>query len=111
MKSISAPSHLKPDTRAWFQQVISDYELEDHHVRLLTLAGEAWDRGAQARIAIEKHGLTYSDRFDAPRKRPEVSIEAESRIAFARLVRELDLDVDPPSPDTRPPGLRSNRRH
>lgn len=88
---------------------MAEYELEDHHIRLLTLAGEAWDRGQQARTAIERHGLTYLDRFGAPRKRPEVSVEAESRIAFARLLRELDLDVDAPTPEVRPPALRSNR--
>jgi hypothetical protein len=75
-----------------------------------TLAGEAWDRGQQARSEIEKHGITYIDRFGAPRKRPEVSIEAESRISFARILRELDLNVDPPPSGKRPPVLRSNRR-
>jgi phage terminase small subunit len=106
----SAPKYLKPATRAWFAQVVTDYELDEHHLRLLTLAGEAWDRGQQARTEIEKHGITYVDRFGAPRKRPEVSIEAESRISFARILRELDLNVDPPPSGKRPPVLRSNRR-
>jgi phage terminase small subunit len=105
----SAPKYLKPATRAWFAQVVADYELDQHHLRLLTLAGEAWDRGQQARSEIEEHGITYVDRFGAPRKRPEISIEAESRIAFARILRELDLNVEPPPSGKRPPPLRSNR--
>jgi phage terminase small subunit len=107
----SAPKYLKPATRAWFAQVVVDFELDEHHLRLLTLAGEAWDRGQQARTEIEKHGITHVDRFGAPRKRPEVSIEAESRISFARILRELDLSVDPPAQGKRPPALQSNRRH
>jgi hypothetical protein len=103
------PKHLTPATRAWFASVCEEYELDEHHLRLLALAGESWDRGQQARTELEKHGITYVDRFGAPRKRPEVSIESESRIAFARILREIDLDCAPP-PDSRPPSLRSNRK-
>jgi hypothetical protein len=110
-KAEKPPAYLKPATRDWFVHVLAEYELDQHHVRLLTLAGASWDRGQEARAAIEKHGITYLDRFGAPRKRPEVSIEAESRISFARLLRELDLDLDPPSTPSRPPALQSNRRN
>src|SRR5690606_6486090 len=102
--------HLAPATRRWWASVYSDYQLESHHVRLLTLAAEAWDRTVAAREAIEQHGLTYTDRFGAPKARPEVAVERDSRIAFARLLRELDLDVEPPAEAPRPPALRSNRR-
>lgn len=106
----AAPAHLAPSTAAWWVQVHEDYVLEPHHTRLLTLAGEAWDRTQTARTVLDREGLTYTDRFDAPRARPEVNIERDSRIAFARLVRELDLDLEPPASGSRPPALASNRR-
>lgn len=102
---ISAPAHLRPDTAAWWESVASDYPLEAHLLRILTLAAEAWDRGQEAREAIAKHGSVYVDRFDQPRARPEVAIERDSRISFARLVRELALDLDPPDEQGRPPRL------
>jgi phage terminase small subunit len=106
----TAPSHLAPKTRAWWRSVVADYSLEPHHLHLLQLAGEAWDRAQQARAALAQHGLTF-DKKGVPCTRPEVAIERDSRLAFARLVRELDLDVDaPPAERTRPAGLRSNRR-
>ncbi len=105
-----APGHLQATTRAWFNDVLRDYELEPHHVRLLSLACESWDRCSQAREALAGGGLTVTDRFGFPRARPEVAIERDSRIAFARLCRELDLDTDAPSAPTRPPPLNSNRR-
>ena len=105
------PAHLNDRTRKWFASVCEQYELQEHHLRLLTLAGEAWDRCEQAREALGREGLTFTDRFGAPHSRPEIAIERDSRIAFARLVRELDLDVEAPNEGrTRPPGLRSNSR-
>jgi hypothetical protein len=54
-----------------------------------------------AREAIATHGITYQDRFGAPRVRPEVAIERDARLAFARLIRALRLDVEAGAP----PGL------
>ena len=105
-----APKHIKADTAKWFLQVLSEYDLEPHHIRLLTLACEAWDGCEQARKVLSKEGQTYLDRFGAPRARPEVAIERDNRLAFTRLVRELDLDVETVSAPSRPPGLKSNRR-
>ena len=104
------PEHLRKATRAWFEGVITDYELADHHVRLLILAAESWDRCEQAREALAEYGLTFVDRFECPRIRPEVAVERDSRIAFARLLRELDLDIAPPPQSGRPPAIHSNRR-
>lgn len=97
-----APDHLRPATAAWWRSIVESYELESHHLRLLTLAGEAWDRCQQARSIIDEEGMSYKDRFGAPRLRPECNVERDSRIAFARLLRELALDVEPPQ-ESRPP--------
>jgi phage terminase small subunit len=106
--ALQPPRHLRLETAAWFKSVLNEYELDSHLIRLLTKACEAWDRSEQAREAIAKQGLTYEDRFGAPRARPECAIERDSRLAFARLVREMGLDVAPPS-DSRPGALRANR--
>ena len=103
---IRPPAHLRAETKVWWKQVTDDFELEDHHVRILNLACESWDRGQQAREDLEKHGLIYHDRFDQPRSRPEVAIERDSRVAFARLLRELALDVNEPAETPRPAKMR-----
>ena len=104
-KASQPPRHLRDETRKWWQSVVSDYELEPHHLKLLTLAAEAWDRATAARAVIEKKGLTYEDRFGQPKARPEVAIERDSRIGFARLLRELGLDETEPDVP-RPPRSR-----
>lgn len=99
--AFKAPRHLRPATRRWIEQIDRDYELASHHHRLLILAATAWDRATEARVEIEKHGLVYDGKF-GPKPRPEVQIEDKARIAFARLVRELGLDVADPDA-ARPP--------
>ncbi len=105
---IKAPKYLRAATQRWFQQVVTEYALEPHHIRLLILASETWDRACQAREALAKHGLTFADKNGNPRARPEVAIERDSRIAFARLLRELALDVEPPE-TPRPPRTGGQR--
>jgi len=104
MKSTNpeSPAHLRPSTAQWWQGVVTSYEIEPHVLPLLTLAAEAWDRCKQAREALAEHGLTMPGRYGQPIARPEVGIERDSRIAFARMLRELALDVEPPS-ESRPP--------
>jgi P27 family predicted phage terminase small subunit len=96
VKTPSPPRHLRAETRRWWVHHMDAYVLEPHHVQLLTLAAEAWDRCRQAREALAEHGITYEDRFGQPRARPEVAIERDARVAFARMVRELNLDLAPP---------------
>lgn len=103
MASNKPPGHLRPATKRWFTSVLDDFDLDPHHIKLLTLAGEAWDRGQAAREIVDDKGMTYNDRFGQPKARPEVSIERDSRIGFARLLRELALDVDAPDDAPRAP--------
>jgi P27 family predicted phage terminase small subunit len=104
------PAHLSASTKKWWKSVVAEFLLEEHHRHLLKLACEALDRAEGARETLATLGTTYTDRFGAPRARPEVAIERDARISFARLVRELDLDTEVPSSGHRPPPLRSNRR-
>ena len=105
--TLKAPPHLRETTQTWWLAVVGDFQLEEHHVRMLTLAAEAWDRAEQARELLLAEGITYQDRFGSPRKHPAVSIEESARIAFARMLRELDLDAES-LPDPRMP--RRGRR-
>ena len=101
----SVPAHLESATAEWWMDVVAEYGLEAHHIRLLTLAAEAWDRGQAARAVIDEEGLTFDDRFDQPKVRPQVAIERDSRTAFARLLRELALDYEEPLSTPRPTSI------
>ena len=98
------PSHLTGEIATWWRSVAADYVLAPHHLRLLTLAGEAWDRVVEARETIAADGSYFSNRFGEPRAHPALAVERDSRLAFARLVRELGLSEDAPA-ESRPPAL------
>jgi len=102
LDDLSPPSHLAKATQRWWLEVTKTYDLGSHHVKLLTLAAEAWDRAQQARKAIAADGAYSPDRFGQPRAHPALAVERDSRLAFARLIRELNLDDDH-APDSRPP--------
>lgn len=105
------PKHLSAEATEWWCDVVRDYALETHHIRLLQAACESWDRMAQARRELEAHGaLTFADERGVIRTHPAVAVERDSTIRFARLVRELDLDAGGLAHAPRPPALVSNRR-
>src|SRR5262245_42307477 len=99
------PRNLRPATKRWFREVTETWDLEPHHVRLLTLACQAWDRCEEAREQIARDGLTTRTRDGGLKLHPACRVEDSSRIAFARLLRELDLDTEPPAAARRPPML------
>ena len=102
------PKHLRKDTATWWAEVLEQFELDSHHVRLLTKACESWDRSEQARELLAQDGLIIEDRFGSKKAHPAVAIERDSRLAFCRCTREIGLDVSPAS-ESRPNPLRANR--
>jgi phage terminase small subunit len=105
------PAHLSEAMQTWWKQVLADYDLDHHHLHLLECAADSWDRMVEARETLAREGLTVSTK-SGTKRHPCADIERDSRLAFARLLRELDLDADPPKepPVWRPPAIRSNRR-
>jgi phage terminase small subunit len=82
--------------------------MEGHHLKLLLAACRFWDRALQAQETLQTTGLIYTDRFGAPRLRPEVSVERESLNSFRSMVHELGLDDSAPPGPTSP--LRANSK-
>jgi P27 family predicted phage terminase small subunit len=97
MKNSKAPSHLRKETRAWWTDVHIHWRLEEHHSRLLTMACTAWDRAEEAGEILARDGIVIGGRQAAVRPHPAIAIERDSRLAFARLVAQLNLDGEPPS--------------
>ena len=91
-KTHNPPTHLSAVAKRFWRDLVAAYELEPHDLVRLQSACEAFDRWQAARKTLDKLGTTYLDRFSAPRNRPEVSVERDSRLACLRSIRELGLD-------------------
>jgi P27 family predicted phage terminase small subunit len=96
------PKHLSAESRRWFTQISTDYELESHHLKLLQAAAECWDRVQEARKLLAKDGVCFTDRHGHIRPHPATQMERDNKTLFARLLRELALDVEEPNA-SRPP--------
>jgi P27 family predicted phage terminase small subunit len=91
-----APAHLQPETREWWATIVSRYECQSHHLKLLQAAAESWDLYQKAKAVLDAEGLTYTDRWGQPTARPEVGIMRDAKLAFVRILRELNLTADEP---------------
>ena len=97
------PKHLKREGRKFWKGVLSDYEItETHDLKLLAEACHCIDRIAEARAEIEKAGAYFIDRWKQPKPHPGHATEQANKTLLARLLRELQLDLEPP--ENRAPG-------
>ena len=87
--------HLQKDTQKWVKQICKDYELESHHEKLLILAAESWEKAQSARETLLECGDYFENRHGEIRPHPGIKTQNDSMIRFARLMRELGLDMQP----------------
>src|SRR3954452_18308787 len=88
------PVHLRGPTRAWIRRVLDDYVLSETEFRVLILAGEAWDRGAEAREQVARDGAYIRDRYGSTKPHPALAVQRDARRDFAKLVAQLSLTQD-----------------
>ncbi|MXO58894.1 hypothetical protein GRI89_04985 [Altererythrobacter salegens] len=107
----SPPAHLSPASAEFWRQVLRDYQLESHHLKLLECACGALDRMTEAREELAKHGgLVFTDGSGVIRLHPCEAVERNARVAFIRALRELGLDAGLLPETPRPPALPGIRQ-
>jgi len=100
------PKHLSSEGKGFWLTVVRDFELEDHHIRLLTAACECLDRAAEARTAVKRDGPYFKTRYGELRPHPGIAVERDQKALLARLLRELNLDTNMPAEAySRPPRI------
>ena len=105
LKLLRPPRHLSREAAQWWADVVAVYMLEGHHLKLLSMAAETFDRYAAARDRLNAEGVTVEGREGGMRPHPCIAIERDARSAFAALVKQLALDDvgEPKRSPGRPP--------
>jgi hypothetical protein len=73
-------------------------------LELLNDLAAFYDRRAQARELIRIEGPTLKDRFGQAQVHPATRIERDSSVAMGRILKALNLDLEPLKKVGRPPG-------
>jgi P27 family predicted phage terminase small subunit len=102
-KRIKIPDHLSHEMKDFYKKITRDYDLEAHHLIILTKACECLDRAEQARKEVAQDGLTVKDRYGSVKPHPCCKIEIDSKNTARLLLRELGLDLEPPGGSGRGP--------
>ena len=92
---------LQPKTKRWIKGICNEWQLDEHHKRLLVLAGASFDRALGAKALVDLDGPCVVDRFGQQRAHPMVDVQKQSSITFCRILREVGLDLTGPE-DSRP---------
>ncbi len=103
------PAHLSSEMKAWTRHVVEHFSTEEHHFRILILAAESWDDCVRARKVLQARGTSYTDRFGAPRMRPECAILRDSRLAFLRCLAALGIQAESAGDEAAEPKIKSRR--
>lgn len=85
------PKHLSADSKAFWESVLKDFDLESDALMVLRATCENFDRAQGAREAIAKDGITLMGK-----PHPGLAIEKQAYSLFLRGMRQLGLDVAAP---------------
>lgn len=99
-KAPEPPPHLSRRCKTFWRAVVGAYELEPEHLEILRRACEASDRVDQARVLLDKEGLTTTDRYGQVKAHPAAAVEIQNRRALAALIAQLRLGEDAPGSRT-----------
>ncbi len=98
-----APCNLSDESKQFWKDVLNDFELESHHLKLLEAACRCWDRIVEAKQQAKADGAYFKDRYGQHKPHPALEVETKNRNLFMRLIRELGLDLENTPKDSRPP--------
>lgn len=104
-RNCEPPKHFTREAKSLWRRLVNDYEIEDEGgLVLVGIACQAHARAHEARLQIERDGITLEDRFGQAKAHPAFSVERDSLSLMVRTIRALALE-----PDDEPSTLRGQR--
>jgi phage terminase small subunit len=86
------PKHLSKKAADFFTKFVSEFEMDESSLEVLTRICESSDRADQAAEGLKQHGsLTTLDRFGCVKAHPLVAIERQARAAIVDGLKALGV--------------------
>ena len=99
-RATDPPKTLSAPTRELWKTIVREYDIGDQAgLIILRTACEAHDMMLAAQKLVDKHGVCIPDRFGVLKSNPATVVVRDSRAAFLRALRDLNLDLEPLHPD------------
>jgi P27 family predicted phage terminase small subunit len=99
------PKNLSKKSKKLWKELQGEYQITDAAgLDLLTDYCEFYDRRQRAREIIQDDGITVLDRFKQVQAHPACRVERDSSAAMTRILKQLNLDIEPLKTVGRPPG-------
>ena len=86
------PGGLGEAGGALWAAVVRDYAVADWQLPVLEAAAREADQAAEAEAAAQADGPFILDRYRSPKPHPGIAVARSSRLAVARLLRQLNLE-------------------
>lgn len=100
------PTQLSPAARKLWRSVTEQWALDDYGYAILTEALEAYDLKVKAQESVEKDGVLVPGASGGLVANPAVRVVRDARAAYLKALRQLGLDLEPPSHKIGRPGGR-----
>jgi hypothetical protein len=106
------PDTLSEASGALWTSILTSHEMSDAELEVLRSALAALDRADQAAGVLASEGLTVVDRYGGVRSHPMLDAELRARTLYARLVKQLGVELAPGATRRgRPGGSATGRGH
>lgn len=79
-KPIKTPPGLMVSRKLWREITEQYVDFEHHHLRLLQLICETWDKVVEAREVLKKEGSFFVDRYSQPKEHPAADSERKNKV-------------------------------
>lgn len=105
----AAPAGLCDEAVALWDATVANYDFEERHLALLRAACRELTRAAAAEAKIDAEGIVVPTRGGDCKPHPAVAIARNARIAFTRIMRDLQFEDESADPYTSRPPRRTGR--
>mgnify|MGYP006442489863 CR=1 FL=1 len=87
---------LSKEATEIYEAIKDEYGIDDRGgLLLLKQAFECYDEMRKAQKAIEKNGITFTDRFGQTKPNPAQKVVKDSRNQMLKCIKDLNLDIEP----------------